>query len=177
MWMGIAGLAAYVFGIPLLIGALMYRNRSKAHEPHVRYWMGHLYQAYREDLHWFEMVIIARRLLIAAIAAMLPFNSGLALARASSASVVLIGSLMVQRWVQPFKKRMENTLEEVSLVTILMTFILQEVWAAQEWSTSLQRVHSMAANGGMSLVANSLGLTSSWFVPSLVRSPSPNSYS
>ena len=99
----IAGLVfglTYVLGLPALFAALLYRHRAgiAAHDHQLEHWTGFLYECYRPSVFWFELVWIARRLLLAAAVSLL--------ARAPSWSAALIqavlaASLIVQVKLKP----------------------------------------------------------------------------
>ncbi|ELR24640.1 leucine rich repeat domain containing protein [Acanthamoeba castellanii str. Neff] len=160
VWMGTAGALVYVLGIPLLLAVLLIVHRRRAQEPAVRYWLGHLYRCYRPAMHWYETAIIARRLAIAAIVAMLPAETA-PMARVTTVVLVLLAAFALQRGFRPFTRPIDNALEEAALGTILLTFIAQTAWRNQEQFSSFFATD-------YSLVEKALGLDTAWYATALL---------
>ncbi len=129
--MAIVSTAVYVAGIPLFFGSLLVAYRKRLAEAKVRYALGHLYYCYRADSSWrgwlwlYEMAIIARRLALAILISVVPRESPY---RSAGIVTVLVVALAGQRWLKPFLKSEDNRLEEVAIMTVLVTFVVQSLW-------------------------------------------------
>lgn len=142
----------YVLGIPLLFGWLLYRYRRVIHSPEhekVEHWLGFLYECYRRKVYWFELVWILRRLLLAASISVLSRYTAL-----SSASVlaILLISVIIQVKAKPFRDSKENTLELLSLVTLIFGFSIGQVMPSSSWQSVLLQVIFLSCFGVLALV-------------------------
>jgi len=91
-------------------------------EQEVRYWLGNLYYCYKPKYHWFELVILVRRLLLAVLISVLPSDS---IFLPSLVLIALSLALLVQLWLRPFALKVDNRLESISIAMILITFVVQ----------------------------------------------------
>lgn len=151
MLISLGGLFAliYVIGIPLLFTYLLYRFRGVIHSPEhdeVEHWLGFLYECYRRKVYWFELAWILRRLLLAASISILSRFSAL-----SSAAIlaILLISVVIQVKVKPFRDPLENTMELLSLVTLIFCFSVGQVVsvASSSWQAILLRVVVLSCCG------------------------------
>jgi hypothetical protein len=76
-------------------------------------------------MHWFELVVTLRRVLLALLVGLLPDSN---LARGGLTELVLVGALTLQHWLAPYKSARDNRLEELALGTTAFTFGAQSVW-------------------------------------------------
>src|SRR5690348_1027682 len=113
------GMFFYVACIPILFASLLWYYRKQVNQPWVRYWMGNLYYCYKPRFFWFEMVVILRRLLLAAIISSLP---GTTEYKAAALVAVLVVSLTLQAWIRPFNTLMDNRMEELALSVTIFTY-------------------------------------------------------
>ncbi len=95
--------------------------------PEVESWLGNLYYSYRPQYFWYEMFIILRRLVLAILISVVSERSSL---RATFIMATLLLALSVQYIAQPFKRRIENWIEEMALITITVTFAAQVALAS-----------------------------------------------
>jgi hypothetical protein len=116
-------LFAYFLGIPALFGFFLLRHRKHIREgtEHADDRIGFLYETFRREVFWFEMVWIARRLLISLIITFIPLSSGI---QAAVMSIVLLTFLVVQRAVMPFSSKLVNYLELLSSFVLLYSYIV-----------------------------------------------------
>ncbi|PRP84213.1 leucine-rich repeat-containing protein [Planoprotostelium fungivorum] len=82
---------------------------------------GLLYLCYRRDRYWGDVYLMARRLILAMIAALLPAESA---ALSGLLLIVMLLSLLGQLWLQVYQHRMDNNLESVSLSLITISYIM-----------------------------------------------------
>eukprot|EP01122_Echinamoeba_exundans_P014246 TRINITY_DN6407_c0_g1_i1.p1 TRINITY_DN6407_c0_g1~~TRINITY_DN6407_c0_g1_i1.p1 ORF type:complete len:1714 (+),score=224.17 TRINITY_DN6407_c0_g1_i1:330-5144(+) len=116
-------LFAYFLGIPALFGFFLLRHRKHIREgaEHADDRIGFLYETFRREVYWFEMVWIARRLLISLIITFIPMSSGI---QAAAMSIVLLTFLVVQRAVMPFSSKLVNYLELLASFVLLYSYIV-----------------------------------------------------
>jgi hypothetical protein len=81
---------------------------------------------YREEVRWWEAVQTSRRLALAVLQAVLPFQSA---SLPVLVTVLLTSSLAVHAWCKPFKRRVDNVAESVSLSLLLGTYMVGLVLA------------------------------------------------
>jgi len=77
--------------------------------------------SYRARFWWYEYVVLARRLAMALTVALVPFTAPLALL--FSFAVVFIASLLAHQLLHPFRTRLDNRLESVSLYVLLIVLV------------------------------------------------------
>eukprot|EP01118_Nematostelium_gracile_P012272 TRINITY_DN4455_c0_g1_i3.p1 TRINITY_DN4455_c0_g1~~TRINITY_DN4455_c0_g1_i3.p1 ORF type:complete len:636 (+),score=104.38 TRINITY_DN4455_c0_g1_i3:29-1909(+) len=119
----IIDLVFYVFGIPIFFAVLLMVFRKRSKEQSVRYWLGDtLYRAYRPQMFMFELVIMTRRLALAALVSV--FEKG-SVFQVSGIYTVLLTSLLIQNHIQPFNTYIENKMEELGLVTLIFSYAAQ----------------------------------------------------
>lgn len=113
----------YFLGIPALFGFFLLRHRKHivSGAEHADDRIGFLYETFRREVYWFEMVWIARRLFISLIITFIPASSGI---QAAAMSIVLLTSLVVQRAVMPFSSKLVNYLELLASFVLLYSFIV-----------------------------------------------------
>lgn len=121
--LGVAGvfLLLYVLGIPALLFVPLWRRRRTLGEPAVQQSLGHLYGCYVAKFWYWEALVLARRLLVAGLVALLPFDRPAQIELALFG--VLLFFLLLQVFFQPFASRLENALECASLFSILFSFL------------------------------------------------------
>lgn len=154
--MGFVSLGVLVCGIPVAFAAVLFAFRRRAatgdslddghghDEQRAMTVAGPLVACYRPSMHWFELGVTLRRMLVGLMVGFVPdFN----LARSGFLELVLVGSLAVQHWLAPFKRARDNRLEELALGTAAFTFAVQGVWHGmnQLESATIEQV-SVAGN-------------------------------
>ncbi|KNC55201.1 Hcr2-0B [Thecamonas trahens ATCC 50062] len=97
------------------------------------HWFQFFYAPYLERSFWFELVIMARRLLVAIIAVMPATNPLVPFAFFT----VLMGALVVQFTVKPFVHNIINWLEILTLVQLMLTFSVGQVFSSDVYTTDL----------------------------------------
>src|SRR5690349_3020934 len=127
--LSIIAFVLYTIGFPVLFTTLLFKYRTRAHDRSVRYWLGNLYYCYKEKLFWFELVIIARRLVLAVLLSALSITS---LYRFGGVMFILLVALLVQFWAWPFTQRKDNVFEVMSLAVLILTFATQSVLVWQD---------------------------------------------
>eukprot|EP01087_Luapelamoeba_hula_P021213 TRINITY_DN7378_c0_g1_i6.p1 TRINITY_DN7378_c0_g1~~TRINITY_DN7378_c0_g1_i6.p1 ORF type:complete len:448 (+),score=64.01 TRINITY_DN7378_c0_g1_i6:547-1890(+) len=129
-WDYLAGLSAgmlvmYTAGIPVVVAVILLYYRQRIGDPVVNDKIGFFYVCYKPRYYWFELAIIARRLMLAVFLSVIPHTS---LARPTLIVGCFLAALVVQLWVWPFKKRRDNVLEVLSLSAVTLTFVAQTTW-------------------------------------------------
>jgi len=118
---GVTFLIIYVVGVPLLFSIILFKFVRKdinkdpqLSEPAFRF----LHAAYKSKVYWFELLWIARRVLLSLLIAVL---AGSIFQRAAIMSV-LLGSLVIQLVLNPFKLPVDNFMDVVGVVSIIYTY-------------------------------------------------------
>eukprot|EP01122_Echinamoeba_exundans_P008934 TRINITY_DN3046_c0_g2_i1.p1 TRINITY_DN3046_c0_g2~~TRINITY_DN3046_c0_g2_i1.p1 ORF type:complete len:1343 (-),score=290.98 TRINITY_DN3046_c0_g2_i1:276-4268(-) len=113
----------YLVGIPALFFALLYKYRTRIQEKdwEVRYKIGFLYETYRHPVFWFEMVWLARRVLLSISISLIPNTTTF---RTAAIVLLLLASLFIQRNFMPFNSSLANWLEVGSITIILYSYIV-----------------------------------------------------
>lgn len=109
-------------GVPLCFAALLFYYRKSRSNRTVKDVIGGLYRCYREDLFFWEMVVLARRLILALVLR-IPRTSAF---HPWSVILVLVVSVALQFLCKPFQQEGENRAEEASLLLLILTFAAQE---------------------------------------------------
>jgi hypothetical protein len=87
-----------------------------------------LWESYKKDFWWYEMVWIARRLAIAAIVALVPEDGGL---KAFFIVLTLVSFAGVQFIHQSFRKPWENRFDFFATGCLLATYVVTQ-WAQEQ---------------------------------------------
>jgi len=109
----------YVIGIPVLYLALYCWKKKSFGDSDVKKWLGFLYSNYNQDHLWWEFVMIARRVCIAFVIAIIPEKSE---ALAILVMLILTLSLLLQVFHQPFLVRLENIVDYSTCFVVLFSF-------------------------------------------------------
>jgi hypothetical protein len=108
-------LIVWVFGCPILIGIILFRNRHSLNEPHIQRYFLLLYQGLRPKVFYWEIINTLRKVLIVAVNVLmstLPLTySGI------TAVLILIFFIRLQLRLHPYKLEINNTLEIEAVVT------------------------------------------------------------
>ena len=118
--MSTTGLLAYTVGIPVATGMLLHRNRARLQRHSFKSVWGSLYDGYAVARGWhaWELVVLARKVLVAAVSVLLasdPFLASFAAVLAATAF------LTAQLSVRPFTSSSVNLAESVSLTSSVLT--------------------------------------------------------
>ena len=111
-------LLIFSFGVPIIGLVCMFYMRHEHGERRFTTMAGFIMDGYRVDVAWFwEFVVLARKLIILCVSLFIwePFMQSFA------AVVVLVISLSIQLYVQPFELAALNLLEIASLASLLTT--------------------------------------------------------
>lgn len=121
--LGYTFLALYVVGIPLLFSLLLFSRRKAIREgsEKVEHQMGFLYETYKREVFYFEVIWLVRRVLLSLAIALVPSSSGM---RGAVIAFILFASLFVQQKFQPFSSPAVNTFETISTTTMLYSFFV-----------------------------------------------------
>jgi hypothetical protein len=121
----------------VLFTALLVAGHRLGKHASVR-WFGFLFEGYRDGAaYYYELLYLARRLLLAAALALVPEEY---LLRPQLVSAILALSIIVHLYVQPYERAVENVLEIVSLSVLMVTFstnIAQESDGSDAWENQL----------------------------------------
>jgi hypothetical protein len=128
--------AIYILGYPLAIFLLLHRKRDSLDDPQVRLLYGRHYLTFRTEFFYWKLVIIGRRLAIAAIVTIVPFYRRSLLL----AFVFMIFALcdLLQKLCAPYARPVDNVAEEVSLTILMSSFFLGTLVLADPFSTQSQ---------------------------------------
>lgn len=117
----LVGVLLWVIGIPVLQFVLLSRYRTQLDDPQIAAMIGFVYQSYRTPSYWWEAVNVVRRVILAALLAIVPFT------RPEVAVLLVLGVLqlciILQHAFHPFHTKLENRLELASLYVLLISFV------------------------------------------------------
>jgi hypothetical protein len=83
-------------------------------------WTAYLVAPYDESSRWWEAVQVSKRLAIAVLQALAPFQSAVL---PVGVSLVLVSSILLQSWRKPFLARIDNVAESISATLLLLMFM------------------------------------------------------
>jgi len=113
-------LGAVVVAAPVCLFAYLLRHfRARLDEEPVLARLGFLYESYRRDVYWWELVGLVRRLALALVVAM--FGRGSALFATSVVAVLCACAAAQVQWT-PFHTKRENMLELLAILLLLVSF-------------------------------------------------------
>jgi hypothetical protein len=110
----------WVLGVPAVFAGLLYKNRAQLSEHETEAWLGLLYENYSAKCWWWELVWIARRILLAGAVAWLEESPW----KNPAVSSILVGSICLMFHFRPFKFSGENSME------LAVTGVLLVTWSA-----------------------------------------------
>eukprot|EP01132_Coremiostelium_polycephalum_P007667 gene7667-9434_t len=116
----ILGTIFYVIGIPVLFAALLYYYRRRLEDSKVLLLVGSIYIDYRKSVFWYELIAVARRLLMAVSLALIDPKSSF------SVFVVLLvigASIISQINFRPFIYKISNTAELLGNSVLLFSYV------------------------------------------------------
>lgn len=120
-------LGVYFFGIPALFGWILFRNRKLisqgSHAADRR--VGFLYESFRREVFWFEMVWMARRVAISVIISFIARSS----TRTAALTALLFLSLLLERVFLPFTTPGINNLETAGTGILLYSYVVGDAIA------------------------------------------------
>jgi hypothetical protein len=117
--LSIVGIVVYLAIVPFVFALLLFLFRKKVNEPFLSTALEILCASYRSGAFWYEIIAMARRIGLAAGLALLPGNSAF---KMSTICLLLVVGLYAQIVFRPFRTKFENVMEELSMVTILLTY-------------------------------------------------------
>lgn len=118
---GIPATMLYAFGIPIFAGALLYRARDNLDDTRVVATLGFLQEGYRRDQFYWEVVIMARKLIVVCIAVFLePWGAAV---QTYVAMTNVFAFTALHAFYQPFRDRDLNLLELFALISAFLTFV------------------------------------------------------
>jgi hypothetical protein len=148
---GLAGVLVYGAGIPAVLGGLLYRRRGKLTRPTTERMLGFAFQTYRPSVFWWELVFVARRVLIAVILAVVPFTNGALIVLC--VLVALAVFLVVQVRVRPFVRTLENTfmtmVDTVLFFSFLGAYVFSQTAASSAGGGAWRRCTARRAASGL----------------------------
>jgi hypothetical protein len=116
-------LALYVVGIPLLAYKLLRRNSQQLTEQRVVKKYSFLYKGYELQWYFWEVVVVARKVGLAAIAVFFSYNAQI---QSLMAVLLVMSALLAHVYARPFESDLMDMTEFFSLTTSFATF-----WAGQ----------------------------------------------
>jgi hypothetical protein len=118
--MAIVFTVAYVIGIPVLFGVLLFRNRAQIIAGHHVGWLAYLCEDYQPRLAWYyELVWLLRRAVLSLAISVLRVNESF---QAFAVVLILSGSVAMDFYLQPFQHPQENMLLVCSLLVLVTSF-------------------------------------------------------
>jgi hypothetical protein len=139
----------FVLGFPLVLLVAVIRNRRRIGHSAVVALLGFVYEAYRPSVYWWEVVVLVRRMVIAAVGTAMVGN-----ARALGLTMLCIAFAVSQMYVQPMHSAMENASEVTGLGMLIVLATLPSFIAS---SLSLALI-SDALTGATALVMLSVAV-------------------
>jgi hypothetical protein len=122
-------LIIYSIGIPSLFGLILLRNRRRiqAGDPALEAKYGFLYESYKPQFYWFELVWFLRRILLAMAVSLMPARPGYQM---TIIIIVLQGSIFLHKSLSPFLSNLANILDQVAtsvlVFGVVMGFVLNQ---------------------------------------------------
>jgi hypothetical protein len=120
--LSIIAIVIYLALVPLVFAILLFAFRKRINEPCIKTVMEILCASYRSGVFWYELVATARRIGLAAVLALVPGSSAF---KMSTVCLVLVVGLYLQILFRPFVTKFENVMEELAMVTIILTYAAQ----------------------------------------------------
>ena len=120
----ILGPAFVVATVALLMRTLLSTPRPLSSPPSAL--RSFLEAPYRPEVSWWELVQSSRRLILSILQALVPFQSA---TLPVLITLLLTTSLAIHTWIKPFRKRIDNAAESVSLSLLLGTYMVGLVLA------------------------------------------------
>jgi Leucine-rich repeat (LRR) protein len=117
--LSIIAIVIYLAVVPIVFSILLFAFRNKVNEPRTLSALEILCASYRSGVFWYEVIATMRRIGLAAVLALVPGNSAF---KMSSVCLVLVVGLYSQIVFRPFVTKFENVMEELSMVTVLLTY-------------------------------------------------------
>ena len=105
----------YIIGFPVLLWFLMYRNRNRMESPEIETMLGFVYENFKHQFWWFEILLIGRRIVIVTILSVSPTIFG-----EESVLIILAFFLLLFLFLHPYQERDEVNSEIVSTTSILI---------------------------------------------------------
>jgi len=113
----------YPIGIPALFFYILWRNRGRLQAPHIRLQYGFLYDAYTEQMWWFELMDMFNKLFLTSILAFFPST-----AQIQVGMVWIVIYIMIILIMQPYLRKGDDRLALICqcalFVLMLMALIL-----------------------------------------------------
>lgn len=116
--LAIVFLVVYGIGIPVMFYVLLWRNRSHLWSHQNEFRFGFLMENFKPEFYLFKLVWMSRRFLLALAFSAISSEEW----RRFCIIAILLGSLTLQYWVQPFKLPAENALDMLCTLIIVLTF-------------------------------------------------------
>jgi hypothetical protein len=118
-----------VFALGVLLGpafliataVLMVRSLRARDDTTIYALRSYLEAPYRDGLTWWELVQTSRRLTLAVLQALVPFQSAIL---PVGITVLLTASLAVHTWCRPFRQNIDNMAESLSLSLLVVTYMV-----------------------------------------------------
>ena len=107
----------YIIGFPVLVFVLLYRNRHQLDSHKMETMMGFLYENYKPNLWWVEVLLMGRRISIAAAMSLIPEGKPVS---QEFVLVILVSFLFFFQFLRPYRNRADVNCEIVSIVSLLI---------------------------------------------------------
>lgn len=105
-------IVVWVFGCPALVVYIIFKNRKRLHEPEFQRYFIVLYQGFKSDKFYWEIVNTLRKVIVVSINVFLSrFES---FYKGVTAIILLLFMIRIQMRLQPYKLSANNELELLS---------------------------------------------------------------
>jgi len=122
--MGLIALVVYPIGIPLCVWCLLYIYRRRLRDPSVSTSMGFLYEAFNEDMWWFELVDMFNKLFLTSLLLFFPASM-----RMAAGAVMSLLYLMVILLRRPYIRALDERMHLCAYTEVLCFFLAGSVLA------------------------------------------------
>jgi hypothetical protein len=116
---GLPMIVFWVFGAPLLVLAILIKNRKHLHEPFMRRYFLVLYQGLKEKAFYWEFVNTIRKILMPAFNIVM--STVTSFYRAMVSVVILVILFRIQQHIHPYKMEENNQIEMLAVITGTVT--------------------------------------------------------
>ncbi|KJE91686.1 hypothetical protein CAOG_02787 [Capsaspora owczarzaki ATCC 30864] len=153
-------LVLFCFGVPLAMLAVLIRNRNNLDDVDVKHRYRFMFEGYQPHLYFWELVYIAKRFIIAAIAALYVANPSIQVVLASWAMFV---GVLLHVAFKPFTMKIVFHLELVAMIVTFITMLcgifLNQITSTErdavDWSLALANIGVFVLFGVVLLIASS----------------------
>jgi Leucine-rich repeat (LRR) protein len=111
---------SFVICVPLVIFSLLWVFRKRARDPKVLAYLGPLFRSFTARQFWWEMVLTARKIVIAVIIGAIPESNVFRPWAVVSTISLFLG---LQLYFQPWRRKIENYFDQISSIVLILTYV------------------------------------------------------